>query len=90
MIPVAGVSDQARPGVGTGGYDSNPDPATGLTAMMRCTAFPVSIVAQMLADGTIERRGVPGLEDVVPTGRFIEELARRNIEVHQRTEAAVS
>lgn len=66
------------------------DETTGLTAMMRCTAFPVSIVAQMLADQRIAVHGVLGLEDVVPTGLFIEELARRNIRLEQYTEAAVS
>ncbi|HEY9687462.1 MAG TPA: saccharopine dehydrogenase C-terminal domain-containing protein [Coleofasciculaceae cyanobacterium] len=55
------------------------DEATGLTAMMRTTAFPVSIVAQMLGDGTIGERGVLPLETTVPTQPFIDALLQRNL-----------
>ena len=55
------------------------DEATGLTAMMRTTAFPVSIVAQMMADGTISERGVLPLETAVPTQKFMDEMTTRNL-----------
>ncbi len=59
------------------------DEVTDLTAMMRTTAFPVSIVAQMMADGTIAQRGVLPLETAVPTDRFMAELPKRRITVEE-------
>jgi len=57
------------------------DRAAGLTAMMRTTAFPASIVAQMVASGEISQKGALPQELVVPTASFLEQLARRGIEV---------
>ena len=57
------------------------DRAAGLTAMMRTTAFPASIVAQMVASGEIAKEGAHPQETVVPTGSFLEQLAGRGIEV---------
>lgn len=57
------------------------DEATGYTAMMRTTAFPVSIIAQMMGDGTISERGVLPLEEAVPTRPFMEALGKRHIDV---------
>jgi lysine 6-dehydrogenase len=57
------------------------DPEVGLTAMQRTTAFPAAIVAQMVASGVIDQRGVVPQEQVVPTGRFFEELEKRDIHV---------
>lgn len=57
------------------------DPETGLTAMQRTTAFPAAIVAHMVATGVIDDRGVVTQEEVVPTGRFFEELEKRDIHV---------
>lgn len=50
-----------------------------LTAMMKTTAWPASILLQMLANGTIAERGVLKLETAVPAGAFLAELARRRI-----------
>ncbi len=57
------------------------DREAGLTAMQRTTAFPASIVARMLASGEIDQRGVVPQELVVPTGRFLDELQGRGIDV---------
>lgn len=57
------------------------DKAAGLTAMMRMTAFPASIVAQMVASGEISQKGALSQELVVPTKRFLEELRGRDIKV---------
>jgi lysine 6-dehydrogenase len=57
------------------------DKEAGLTAMQRTTAFPASIVAQMVASGEIDERGVVPQEQVVPTARFLEELEKRDIQV---------
>jgi lysine 6-dehydrogenase len=55
------------------------DEAEGLTAMMRMTAFPASIIAQMIAGQDITRRGVLAQEEVVPSKLFLAELAARSI-----------
>jgi lysine 6-dehydrogenase len=55
------------------------DDRLGMTAMMRTTAFPVAIIARMLAGGTIASRGVLLPEACVPATRMIEELAKRQI-----------
>lgn len=55
------------------------DEETGLSAMMRTTAFPASIIAQMMAKGEVSERGATPQEKVIDSERFIAELARRNI-----------
>ncbi|HEY2321660.1 MAG TPA: saccharopine dehydrogenase C-terminal domain-containing protein [Thermoanaerobaculia bacterium] len=57
------------------------DPATGLSAMMRTTAFPAAIVALMMARGDIAKKGALPQERCVPPDRFMSELAKRKIEV---------
>jgi lysine 6-dehydrogenase len=57
------------------------DAATGLSAMMRTTAFPASIVALMMARGQIERKGALPQERCVPPEPFMRELAARSIDV---------
>lgn len=56
------------------------DEKTGLSSMQRTTAFPVSIIAQMLASGKIEKKGVVPQEISVPFEGFMEELKKRNFE----------
>jgi lysine 6-dehydrogenase len=60
------------------------DDAASITAMMRATAFPTSVTAQMLARGTIAERGVKPPELCVPGEAMIEELARRDIRITKR------
>jgi lysine 6-dehydrogenase len=55
------------------------DDNTGLTAMMRMTAFPAIIVSQMQADGRITARGTVPQEIAVPPEQFFDELAKWNI-----------
>jgi lysine 6-dehydrogenase len=55
------------------------DPATGLSAMMRTTAFPASIIAQMAARGEVLMRGATPQERAIQPDKFVAELARRNI-----------
>jgi hypothetical protein len=57
------------------------DPRTGLSAMMRTTAFPASIVAQMMASGETFARGALPQERCIPPDPFVEELAKREIEL---------
>jgi lysine 6-dehydrogenase len=58
------------------------DPETGLSAMMRTTAFPASIVALMMARGHTMSRGALPQEKCIPPQLFMDELAKRNIEVN--------
>ena len=60
------------------------DDETKMTAMMRATAFPTSIVAQMLAHGVIQERGVLVPELCVPGEKMIEELGRRNLKITKK------
>ena len=58
-------------------YDEEND----ITSMMRTTAYPISITAQMLEDGVISRRGVFCPEEIVPCTAFFEELKKRDIQI---------
>ena len=55
------------------------DEANRLSAMMRNSAFPISIIAQMLANDEIKDRGTLYQELSVPHGRFLEEIRKRGI-----------
>ncbi|HYO78675.1 MAG TPA: saccharopine dehydrogenase C-terminal domain-containing protein [Thermoanaerobaculia bacterium] len=57
------------------------DPATGLSAMMRTTAFPASIVALMMARNQTTSKGALPQERCIPPQLFMDELAKRNIDV---------
>ncbi|MEP6944274.1 MAG: saccharopine dehydrogenase C-terminal domain-containing protein [Acidobacteriota bacterium] len=57
------------------------DPATGMSAMMRTTAFPASIIAQMIARGDVLTRGATPQEKAIDPDKFVAELARRNINI---------
>jgi lysine 6-dehydrogenase len=59
------------------------DEKTCLTAMMRTTAFPTSIIAQMIGSGEINMKGVYTPEECVPAEPFIAELRRRNIIIEE-------
>ncbi|CAN5697682.1 saccharopine dehydrogenase C-terminal domain-containing protein [soil metagenome] len=57
------------------------DETTGLSAMMRTTAFPASIIAQMMAKGEVLMRGATPQEIAIDAEKFIAELDRRNIKI---------
>jgi lysine 6-dehydrogenase len=59
------------------------DEVTGLSAMMRTTAFPASIIAQMMARGEVARRGAVPQENAIDAEKFVAELARRNIVIKE-------
>lgn len=50
-----------------------------ITAMMRTTAYPTSIIAQMVVDGRIPDRGVKTPEMCVPGDELIREMTLRGI-----------
>jgi lysine 6-dehydrogenase len=55
------------------------DERTGLSAMMRTTAFPASIIAQMMARGETLMKGATPQERCIPPQRFVAALVERNI-----------
>ena len=59
------------------------DETTNLSAMMRTTAFPASIIAQMAANGATNLRGATPQEKAIDADKFIAELARRNINIKE-------
>ncbi|MDE3058862.1 MAG: saccharopine dehydrogenase NADP-binding domain-containing protein [Bacteroidota bacterium] len=60
------------------------DEQTKMTAMMRTTAFPASIIAQMLEDGSMEERGVFTAEEVVPGDAMLEEVRKRGFVIEEK------
>ena len=55
------------------------DSRTGLTAMMRCTAFPAAIIALLAATDRITVRGVKPQEVAVKPSLFLPQLKKRGI-----------
>ena len=62
------------------------DPKTDMSAMMRTTAFPASIVLQMIASGAISKRGSVLQERDVPADVVLAQIAKRGINVEYRVE----
>ncbi len=59
------------------------DEKNGLSAMMRTTAFPASIVALMMARNQTTTKGALPQERCIDPELFMTELAARKIDVHQ-------
>ena len=57
------------------------DEQTGLSAMMRTTAFPASVIAQMMARGETLQKGATPQERCIPPSAFTAELEARNIRI---------
>lgn len=55
------------------------DERNRLSAMMRTTAFPASIIAQMMVSGDVSRRGAVPQEIAIDSDKFVEELEKREI-----------
>jgi lysine 6-dehydrogenase len=62
------------------------DPKSDMSAMMRTTAFPASIVLQMMCMGAVSKRGAVLQERDVPAQTFLEEIERRGIKIEYRME----
>jgi lysine 6-dehydrogenase len=62
------------------------DPATKMTAMMRTTAWPASIVVMMMASGEITKRGGVRQETDVPAQKFLQEMAKRGIRIEHKVD----
>lgn len=57
------------------------DPKTKLTSMMRTTAWPASIVLQMMVSGEVEKTGAVLQERDVPADQFISEMSARGVKI---------
>ncbi|MFZ3577967.1 saccharopine dehydrogenase C-terminal domain-containing protein [Virgibacillus sp. DJP39] len=55
------------------------DREKNVTAMARATANTISVVAQMIGDGTIAKAGVYPPERIVPGDKYIKEMAKRGV-----------
>ncbi len=60
------------------------DEKTGISAMARTTSYPTTVIAMMLARGTITSRGVMPPELCTPADAMIAELGKRNIRILKR------
>ncbi|MBU5468188.1 saccharopine dehydrogenase NADP-binding domain-containing protein [Virgibacillus sp. MSJ-26] len=54
-----------------------------VTAMARATANTISTVAQMIANGTISKKGVYPPEQIVPGDVYIEEMGKRDVYISE-------
>jgi lysine 6-dehydrogenase len=64
------------------------DPSTKMSAMMRTTAWPASIVLQMMCSGKITKRGGIYQESDVPTPEFVAEMQHRGVSLNYSEETA--
>ncbi|MGE5111550.1 MAG: saccharopine dehydrogenase C-terminal domain-containing protein [Acidobacteriaceae bacterium] len=66
------------------------DPATKQTSMMRTTAWPASVVLQMMVSGEITKRGAVLQERDVPAQQFLSEMAARGVELAYTMDEAIA
>jgi lysine 6-dehydrogenase len=59
------------------------DEEHGISAMMRTTGYSLSITGQMQVRGEIQPPGVWTPDECVPGERYIQELARRDVEIRE-------
>lgn len=62
------------------------DPQSGVTAMARATAYTISVVAQMIGSGAIDKRGSYPPELIVPGDDYIREMAKRGVDIMETVE----
>ncbi|EKN69955.1 saccharopine dehydrogenase [Neobacillus bataviensis LMG 21833] len=55
-----------------------------VTAMARSTAYSISVVAQMIGNGLINKKGVFAPEQIVPGNLFIEEMKKREVIIEEK------
>ncbi len=59
------------------------DETRNISAMMRCTAYPTSVIAQFLARGIIRAAGAFTPEQCVPLSPLLDELTKRGMNISQ-------
>lgn len=60
------------------------DKENKVTAMARSTAYSIAVVAQMIAKGEINEKGVFAPEQIVPGAIFVEEMRKRGVRIRER------
>ncbi|MBY7142718.1 saccharopine dehydrogenase NADP-binding domain-containing protein [Virgibacillus sp. NKC19-3] len=60
------------------------DRNTHVTAMARATANTISVVAQMIGNGTISKKGVYPPERIVPGETYIQEMEKRGVTILEK------
>lgn len=65
------------------------DAKHGITAMMRTTGYSLAITGLMQARGLIKGSGVHTPDECVPADTYINELAKRGILIHCRSNSAI-
>ncbi len=63
------------------------DPKTGITAMMRCTGFTLSIVGLLMGRDVIAETGVLAPDEGIPCEPLVEELGRRGVRIRFEEQA---
>ena len=59
------------------------DEKHGISAMMRTTGYSLAITGLMQARGEVKPFGVHTPDEAIPATRYIEELAKRGVEIRQ-------
>ena len=80
------LGGKLKGGVATFTMVDHYDPKSDMSSMMRTTAFPASIVLQMMCMGAVSKRGAVLQERDIPADSFLEEIARRGIKIEYRVE----
>lgn len=62
------------------------DEKNSVSAMMRTTGYPVSIIAQMINRNIITKKGVFTCENIIPPDYFFKELEFRDIFINKKVE----
>ena len=63
------------------------DAEAGLSAMQRCSGFPASVAALLLADRAVPGGGVGAADQTVPPEPYVAALAERGLAIEERWEA---
>lgn len=66
------------------------DKKNNVTAMARATANTISVVAQLIGNGTIKEKGVFPPEKVVPGDIYIQEMAKRDVIIKEIEKESVT
>ena len=59
------------------------DEANGISAMMRTTAYSLSITGQMQADGRVTLKGVHTPDEAIPFAEYVRELGERGVRIEE-------
>jgi lysine 6-dehydrogenase len=59
------------------------DATNGISAMMRTTAFSLSITGQMQADGRVTMKGVHTPDEAIPFTEYVRELGERGVRIEE-------